>query len=234
MITIDLKDAKRSLAQLWHWLNGSTRKGSNLWTWLDTRALELPGSVEAVVRDTVSRYFEGAYPKKTLFQRMSPFVGGIFAGLVLVSWLLFPGLYSLTTNTISDLGNPVLNPSGFWFFSAAFIYLAFSLFPFFQFVHKRLAPMGRLFAKMALVANLVSFGGLLALATFPNLPETLSVHVPAAVASFGGLVFGGLFYWIIIVKDAILKTGTRRIIPIVGALTNVVVGIAVFQLFDFS
>jgi len=232
--TIDIKLAKRSLVQLWHWFNGSTRKGSNLWTWLDTIAMDLPGSIEAVVKKTVSRYFEGAYPKKTMFQRMSPIIAGIYAGLLITSWLLFPGSYSLITNTISDLGNHALNPLGSWFFSAAFFYLAFSLIPFYQFVYKRLVPIGRVLAKVALIANFVSFGGFIALAIFSNDVATLDIHVPAAVASFGGLVVGGLIYWIIIVKDAILKTGTRRIIPIVGALANVVVGIAVFQLFDFE
>ncbi len=228
------KLAKRSMSDLWKWFNGSTRKGSNLWTWIDTRAMELPGSIEAIVKETVSDFFEGAYPKKTLFQRMFPFIAGIYAGLLLISWLLFPGVYSLVTNTISDLGNPFKNPSGFWFFSAAFYYLAFAMIPFYQFVHKRLAQLGKILARIGLLSNLVGSGGFIALAAFSNADATISIHLPAAGVSFGGLIVGGLIYWAIIVKDAILKTGTRRIIPIVGALTNVVVGIAVFQLFDFA
>jgi hypothetical protein len=196
--------------------------------------MELPGSIEAVVKETVSRFFEGAYAKKTLFQRMSPFIAGIYAGLLLISWLLFPGAYSLATNTISDLGNPFKSPSGFWFFSAAFYYLAFAMIPFYQFVHKRLATISRILSRLGLLANLVASGGFIALAAFPNADATISVHLPAAGVSFGGLIVGGLLYWTIIVKDAILKTGTRRIIPIAGALTNVVVGIAVFQLFDLA
>ncbi len=228
------KLAKHSMSDLWSWINSSSRKKTNLWTWLDTRAMELPGSMEAVVKETVSRFFDGAYPKKTLFQRMSPFIAGIFAGLLLISWLLFPGAYSIATNTISDLGNPIKNPSGFWFFSAAFYYLAFAMIPFYQFVHKRLAALSRILSRLGLLANLVGSGGFIALAAFSNVDATISVHLTAAVVSFGGLIVGGVIYWTIIVKDAILKTGTRRIIPIVGSLTNVVVGIAVFQIFDLT
>jgi hypothetical protein len=226
----------RNLSDLWGWIiNLLLRKRSNQWNWLDTRAMELPGTFEAVIKENLTRFFDGMYQKKTLFQRMFPIGAGIYVGLLFLSWLLFPGAYSLAVNTISDLGNPIKNPSGFWYFSAAFIYLAFFNIPFYRFVHKRLAPLSKLLARFALLANIAASGGFIAMATFSNVNDaTLTIHIPAAVVSFGGLVVGGLIYWIVIVKDAILKTGTRRIIPLVGAMTNIVVGIAVFQLFDFS
>jgi hypothetical protein len=234
VITVMTKLKWRSISDLWRWVFSLLRKRSNQWTWIDTHAMELPGTIEVVVKETVSRFFEGKYQKKTMFQRMFPIAAGVYAGLFFVSLLLFPGEYSLAVNTISDLGNPFLNPSGFWYFSAAFIYLAFFNIPFYRFVHKRLAPLSNLLARMALLANLVASGGFITMATFSNIDETIAIHLPAAVVSFGGLVVGGLIYWTVIVKDAILKTGTRRIIPLAGALTNVIVGIAVFQLFDFT
>jgi hypothetical protein len=212
MLTTMAKLKGRNLSDLWGWIiNLLLRKRSNQWNWLDTRAMELPGTFEAVIKDNLTRFFDGMYQKKTLFQRMFPIGTGIYVGLLFLSWLLFPGAYSLAVNTISDLGNPIKNPSGFWYFSVAFIYLAFFNIPFYRFVHKRLAPLSKLLARFALLANIVASGGFIAMATFSNVNEaTLTV------------------------KDAILKTGTRRIIPLVGAMTNIVVGIAVFQLFDFS
>lgn len=234
-VTLMTRPSSRAFSDFWNWLWSKPRKTSNHWRWFDTRAMELPGTIEAAIKAQLSNFFEGQFKKKTLFQRMFPIGSGIYVGLLFLSWLLFPGEYSLAVNTISDLGNPIKNPAGYALFSTAFIYLAFFNIPFYRFVHKRLAPLSKLLARIALLANVAASGGFIAMATFSNVNEaTLVIHIPAAVVSFGGLVLGGLLYWIIIVKDAILKTGTRRIIPLAGALTNVVVGIAVFQLFDFS
>nr|MDO8110120.1 DUF998 domain-containing protein [Candidatus Sigynarchaeota archaeon] len=191
-------------------------------------------TIEALFQETLEHFIQGKYPKKTMFQKLFPLSSSVYAGLMLAAWLLFPGTYSLTTNTISDLGNPVLNPTGYLCFSIAFIYLAFMMIPFYQFIHKRLQPIGKILSRIALIINMVGSCGFIALALFPNTAATLRVHLPAAIVSFGGLVFGGLLYWVIIVKDAIVKTGTKRVIPIAGALTNIVVGVAVIQLMDIS
>ncbi len=215
-------------------INFINKSGSNRISRFDTSTTHILSIIGAAVKGNLSDFFNGTYQKKTLFQRMFPLAAGVYAGLLFLSWLLFQGYFSLTKNTISDLGNPFLNPAGHWYFSAAFIYLALFMIPFYRFVHKRLAPLARIPARLGLLANLVGSGGFVALAIFPNTLETISIHLPAAVVSFGGLVVGGLIYWNIIVKDAIVKIGTRRIIPIAGALTNIVIGIAVFQLFDFA
>nr|MDO8110121.1 DUF998 domain-containing protein [Candidatus Sigynarchaeota archaeon] len=200
--------------------------------WYNIDLRYFPRSIEVALQKSVEQFFEGDFPKKTLFQRLFPLAISVYATLVFIAYMLYPSTYYFDTNTISDLGNPIYNPSGYAFFSAAFIYLSIILIPFYQFVHRGLEPLGTLLSKLGLISNIVGSASFIVLALFPNTPNTINVHIPAAVASFGSMVFSGIFYWIVIIKDAIIKSGTRRVIVWFGVATNVIVGIAVAQLID--
>ena len=191
-----------------------------------------PRSFEEILVKNIEQFFEGRYPKRTLFQRLFPLATSVYFSLIVIAYYLYPTSYSPFTNTISDLGNPILNPDGFGFFSAAFLYLAVIMVPFYQFIYQHLRVLSSRIAKLALVTNFIASCGFIALALFPNTAATLVVHVPAALASFGGMILGGLFYYIVIIKDAFRKKGTNRVIIVFGTIANVIIGIAVTQLID--
>ncbi len=149
----------------------------------------------------VTDVFTGFMPKRTLFQRFFPIGIATFIGMILLAYINFPGMYSAATNTISDLGNPGLNPAGWFWFSAGFYFLSFMLVPFYTFVHRRLKPRGTFIARVALMGNVGSSIGFGMLATFSNMHETIDVHLVAAFFSFGGMIFAGVFYWFLIIKD---------------------------------
>ena len=181
----------------------------------------------------ISLFLEGYFKKKTLFQYVFPISAGIFLVFLLASDLLFAGTYNLAENTISDLGNPLLNPDGWIFFSIGFLFLAGVFFPFGMFVYQRLRTVDTFLSKFGFFANLTSSGGMVMLALFPNIITTLTIHIIAAVLSFGGIIIGGIFYWIIILKDAIIRKSKNRVLAFLGMSFMVLIGITITQLIDF-
>jgi hypothetical protein len=204
--------------------------GTNILHWYEIDYHYFPHSFEGLLFTTIGRFFEGNYPKRTLFQKIFPLAAALYFGLLFLAFYFFPAHYSPFTNTISDLGNPILNPVGFGFFSAAFLYLAVIMIPFYQFIYKHLSKLNTVFARLAIATNVVASSGFITLAFFPNTSDTLAIHLLAAFVSFGGTILGGLFYYVIIVIDAIRKKGTRRLIVVAGTGANVIIGITTTQL----
>ncbi|HME51358.1 MAG TPA: DUF998 domain-containing protein [Candidatus Lokiarchaeia archaeon] len=207
----------------------------NVLHWYDVDYSYFPHSFEEIFVKNVEQFFEGDYKKRTLFQRLFPLAASVFFALLVLAYYLFNmngTRYSPFTNTVSDLGNPILNPSGFGFFSAAFLYLAVIMIPFYQFVYKHLRVLNKFLATLAIVTNMVASGGFIALALFPNTSQTMAVHIPAAFASFGGMIVGGLFYYVIIILDAIRRKGTNRLLVAFGTIANVIIGIAATQVIN--
>ncbi|MFX0103838.1 MAG: hypothetical protein ACFFCS_30025, partial [Candidatus Hodarchaeota archaeon] len=134
----------------------------------------------------LEKIFKGKFPKKLLLRKLFPISTGIYIGLMFLAGLLFPSPYSITMNTISDLGNPILNPTGWLFFSGSFAFLALILIPFCTFVYRRLTPMDKLLPKIGLGANIASSIGLGMLAIFSNIDSFLFIHGLAALMAFGG------------------------------------------------
>lgn len=173
----------------------------------------------------------GETPRKTLLQQFFPVAGSIYAGLLALAIILYPPPYSIVTNTISDLGNPVLNPAGWGFFTASCYVIAFTLLPFYTHVYKQFWRQHFLVATIAWFSNLSASAGLVMLGTFPNLPGTLYLHVTAAIASFGGLIGGGLLDWTLLVGRALRTGGKARHQAIVAIGVMVATGcIALFLL----
>jgi len=56
---------------------------------------------------------------------------GIYLVLAATSYLHYPGAYSPFTNWLSDLGNPIKNPSGAVFYNLAGILTSLTMIPFF-------------------------------------------------------------------------------------------------------
>lgn len=140
---------------------------------------------------------------------------GVFGGLLLIALFLYPSPYNLITDAVSNLGNPKLNPSGWFFFSFAFWFLAF-MFPFiFMYLHKRLLHLYGTITKIGTLFNITSAIGMLLLGTFPSLEELFFFHALAAFLTFVGLVLGSICYWIAMIKEAWSKAVKYRHLEIV-------------------
>jgi hypothetical protein len=153
----------------------------------------------------LEKLYYGRFSKKYLLKKVLPISAGIYIGLMFLAGLLFPTTYSPVYNTISDLGNPYLNPSGWWLFSISFIFLAAVLILFCNYVYRRLSILDKIMPKIGIISNIASSIGLVILAIFPNDEAIILVHGLGMILAFGGLIVGGVFYWAIIVKGALVK-----------------------------
>jgi hypothetical protein len=147
-------------------------------------------------------YFSRIYFKRVLL----PFTLFAFFGLLIFSAILFPGEYKITSHTISDLGNPKLNPFPGWLiFSMAFWTLSLLSPPLFLYLHWRLVKMHKFEATLGTVFNFIAIFGMILLGIFPNLPETDLMHIIAAILSFVGLTTALIFYWGAVIHDSLQK-----------------------------
>ncbi|TXT60217.1 MAG: membrane protein of unknown function [Promethearchaeota archaeon] len=154
----------------------------------------------------ISQIYIGIYTRKNFKRFVLPISFSIFFILLITSRLIFPGFYSIFSNTISDLGNPILNPFPGWlFFSLAFWSLAVLFPPLFLYLHRRLVVIHQIEAKIGTSSNIISIFGMILLGIFPNLPETNFMHLIAAILSFAGMGVAIIFYWLAVIHDSIQK-----------------------------
>lgn len=164
----------------------------------------------------------------------------IFFGMLITSMLLFPGLYSIVTEYVSNLGNPLFNPYGWYFFSIAFIFLSLAFIPCVLYLHKKLTQIYKLGTNIGTAFNLIASLGMFILALFPNLDITMGQHALGAGLSFGGMVTGAIIYWYIMSKDAIRKAVRNReflvliILVSIIALFALVLIIGLIQIIDLT
>ncbi|MBD3185857.1 DUF998 domain-containing protein [Candidatus Bathyarchaeota archaeon] len=162
----------------------------------------------------VTRLFSGKYRKKFFLRKFFPTCLSIFFSCLVISGIIFdstnPSGYSLVENPISDLGNPVLNPYGWFFFSAAFVFFSIILLPMYMFLYQRLKKMESIFPKIGIISNVVSSIGMGMLAFFPNKIPSLALHGLAALLAFGGICSGIISSWIAIARDAYIKARRER------------------------
>ncbi len=150
--------------------------------------------------------------------RLLPLIFGIFGGFMLIALILYPSPYNLINDVVSNLGDPLKNPSGWIFFSIAFWFLAIMLPSIFIYLHKRLLHLHGNITKIGTISNIISAIGMFLLGSFPSLPELYVFHIIAALLSFVGLVVGCICYWIAMIKEAWLKAVRYRHVEIVVIL----------------
>lgn len=99
-------------------------------------------------------FYRGNFSRNFMKTRLLLVIFGVFGGLLLIALFLYPSPYNLITDAVSNLGNPKLNPSGWFFFSFAFWFLAF-MFPFiFMYLHKRLLHLYGTITKIGTLFNI--------------------------------------------------------------------------------
>ncbi|MHA1749790.1 MAG: DUF998 domain-containing protein [Promethearchaeota archaeon] len=192
-----------------------------------------PPTKEMEIYLTLSKFFMGNISKKILLEFFFPILLVAYVGLLIISRVLFPNDYMITSNTISDLGNPNLNPIGWLFFSLSFMQLSILLIPFYQYVYKKMRLISPHLSKVSLIFNFISSAGFVMLSLVPNTPDKISVHEIAAMLSFGGMIFAGLLYWVSLFK-AIIRHNGNHIILLFGIIIITVSAIIVSELVDWN
>jgi hypothetical protein len=161
-------------------------------------------------------FYQGEFSKNFMKKILIPLTFGVFLIFLIISYLLYPLPYDITTDAISNLGNPVLNPfPGWFFFSLAFWYLALVFPPFIFYLHKRLLHLSTKGTKVGTLFNVTSVIGMIMLGIFPNLDSTNLLHNISAILAFGGLVAGCISYWTAMIKEAVVKAMKYRNLAIV-------------------
>jgi hypothetical protein len=142
------------------------------------------------------RFIAGAFPARYAFPYLI-LVYATFTGLILISDSLYPDDYSFFTNSVSNLGDPLLNPFPGWlFFSMALWSFGFLAIPIFLYQSRRLMTGQRHHAILFLLLSLVACAGSIAVGFFTEVAETFGAHVVSAVMAFGGLFFAAIVSWV--------------------------------------
>jgi hypothetical membrane protein len=137
------------------------------------------------------------------------YVFAIFVFFVLcliISQALFPGDFNIINNKISEQGNPILNPTGHWFFNIGALITGLLIVPSFLYLYRRISILPgsqifRKFTKMSIGFSVIGSIGLAFVGIFPEIYGWF--HIIAADVTFGGLCGGAfiIFFMIVIKKS---------------------------------
>lgn len=143
---------------------------------------------------------------------------------------LFIPHYSFLYNAISDIGNPLKNPNGYIFFGIALWLLSFMYVPIVNHMQKKLVVLDKWFSTLGTFSLGFAASGMFLIVFFPNTPTDPGIHGLLAAIIFIGSLIGILFYWFVILKDAIFNTRSKRI-RLITPLLCMIAGFAVIALF---
>ncbi len=143
--------------------------------------------------DKIKTFFQGEFSKKTLIYRLLPLTIGGFSVFLIIARVLFPYdpiyPYSWTTSMISRLGIPHQNPIGWFFFSAAFIWLGVFLLPLVPYIYKRFSQIHEKGAKIIVIFMVAPWISNILIGAIPNfLPIIFRfIHAFNALIAFQGI-----------------------------------------------
>ncbi|MEX2680904.1 MAG: hypothetical protein Q6373_004845 [Candidatus Sigynarchaeota archaeon] len=145
---------------------------------------------------SIRRFLSGAFPARYAIPYVIV-VYATFTTLILISTRFYIGDYSFVTNSVSNLGDPLLNPFPGWlFFSMALWSFGFMAMPLFLYQGKRLVAGQRHRAIIFMVFSTIACAGSIGVGIFSEVEETFPSHVVSAVMAFGGLFLAAFFTWV--------------------------------------
>ena len=154
-------------------------------------------------------YMKGNISKKFIFQIYLPLLMLTHYGLIFISWLLFPTDYTLFSNSISQLGIPILNPSGWFLFSLDCWVISILTIPLVIFTYHRMKAFRKNIVKLAATSYMISTIGSFIIGFFPNYDGVIIFHEIFAIITICGSIISLMLYFVVIIRD-ILKTKKRN------------------------
>jgi hypothetical protein len=148
----------------------------------------------------IVQLFQGKMSQRSLTRRYIPAVIAIFALLLALASILFPAdpayPYNWTTSTISRLGWPFENTTGWVFFTLAFLFLGIFTIPLAPFYFRKFSAFNKRVATVVAVAFLAASAGEFLLGAIPNFntPDHLfsGFHKVDAVLAFLGIYLAAI------------------------------------------
>ncbi|MBN2150115.1 MAG: hypothetical protein JW839_01590 [Candidatus Lokiarchaeota archaeon] len=142
------------------------------------------------------RFLSGAFPARYALPYLAT-VYATFICLIIVSDLLYPVDYNFFSNSVSNLGDPLLNTFPGWlFFSLGLWSFGFLAMPLFLYQARGLKAGQRHFAAVFLVLSTAACAGSIGVGIFSEVAETVVAHVISAVVAFGGLFLAAIASWV--------------------------------------
>jgi hypothetical protein len=166
-------------------------------------------------------FVAGKFSKKTSFIYLA-LVLGSFLTFLLAALAAYPGMYGMSTNAISNLGNHELNPFPGWFlFSVGLWIFGFSGLPLFFYQFRALKHVLKWAAFICLLCSITSSAGMIGVGIFSE-DQDFPLHVAFAAMAFGGMVFSAVFSWFSIMAMVIKEKNART--------KKIIAGILVFMM----
>ncbi|MBD3227106.1 MAG: DUF998 domain-containing protein [Candidatus Lokiarchaeota archaeon] len=162
-------------------------------------------------------FINGRMRKRDLYI-YSVIIGGSWYLGLLIAWIFFPGFYSIFNNTISDLGNPNLNPfPGFQIFTITCLITGIGGIPVSLYLYRHIIRYSRRLAKIAFSLNLTSLISLIMIGIFPNTGNVYYIHSIVAFINFLSSFSYILVYWLGLIFY------TRRIPKVERFISNTII-----------
>ncbi|HMF32321.1 MAG TPA: hypothetical protein VKK79_12950 [Candidatus Lokiarchaeia archaeon] len=153
-----------------------------------------------MTRPSLTAFFQGKLSQESLTRRYIPAILGIFALLLLIARLLLPYNptypYDWTTSTISRLGWPQENTTGWVFFNLAFLFLGIVTLPLVPFYFRKFSVVDKWWAIVIALSLLVASVGEMLLGAIPNFNTAdmifTNLHKVDALVAFFGCYFAAI------------------------------------------
>ena len=166
-------------------------------------------------------FVTGKYSKKISFIYLA-IVMGTFLAFLLAALAVYPGMYSMLANAISNLGNHELNPFPGWFlFSVGLWIFGLTTVPHFLYQFRALKPVLKWAAFIFLVCSMMSSVGMIGVGIFSE-NQDFPLHVTFAAMAFGGMVLSAFFSWFSIIAMIIKEKNAKT--------KKILAGILVFMM----
>ncbi|MBD3227680.1 MAG: hypothetical protein GF329_05785 [Candidatus Lokiarchaeota archaeon] len=181
-------------------------------------------------------FFIGNCSQKFILSRIIPIINILFYGLLMFSSLFFPQDFNIIKNNISNLGNPILNQfPGTLLFTFAFLVISIALPFVYIYIYRRLVKFFKYTAIPGLIFFFMASVGLFMLSLFPNVGNFVNIHLFSGIFSFACFVTGLIFFWVVILKNIIVKKSWHWPISIsaisifIGSLLFIVIELGLIQ-----
>ncbi|MBN2150116.1 MAG: hypothetical protein JW839_01595 [Candidatus Lokiarchaeota archaeon] len=176
----------------------------------------------AGITAAVTRVITGRYPARASWLNAS-LAHAILAAFLAWSWSCYPGEYSVSSNAVSNLGDPLLNPWPGWLvFSAGIFAYAVLMIPHACYVHRKLAALDRDWGRRFITASIVGNAGYVGIAVFSEAPATFVPHVFSAMMAFWGLFSAAVCSWFPLIACVRRSTPLRFHLGQVMAIASMV------------
>lgn len=155
----------------------------------------------AIARESLISAWHGEAGKMSYLAFWLPVLWVLWGACFLLAARSYPG-YQISNHDISDLGDPGMNPKGWWFWSIGMGIAAMMIFPPIAYASRRMEELtirqaysGRRLVSLGSICMRCACWGMAGLALVPQSRNLDLIHVISGVFAMGGVYVTILFLW---------------------------------------